>query len=170
MSQGVIGVKRKNPNFLKIAEQNLRDAAGLELAIGYPKGAKSANPWYPDGKSILEVAIRNNFGIGYDERRNPPVPIPRRAFMDQSTPKVRDAGKTFFAGLAQEMTAGRARVEKVLDAFGFQAENIIREEITSGGWIPNSEFTIYMKKSDQPLIDTGAMRKYVSHIVRKKTS
>ena len=47
-------------------------------------------------------------------------------------------------------------------------ENPVWFENPQNGWPPNSPRTIRRKGSDQPLVDTGEMRKAITYVVRDK--
>ncbi len=53
---------------------------------------------------------------------------------------------------------------------GQVAENAARDWFTNpqNGWAPNSPLTVEEKGSSNPLIDTGQMRKAITHVVRQK--
>ena len=63
-------------------------------------------------------------------------------------------------------------VDHALHRAGFVAENAAKGwfEKPENGWPPNSPRTIAAKGSDSPLIDTGEMRKAITHVVREKGS
>lgn len=63
-------------------------------------------------------------------------------------------------------------VDHALHRAGFVAENAAKGwfEKQENGWPPNSPRTIAQKGSDSPLIDTGEMRKAITHVVREKGS
>ena len=63
-------------------------------------------------------------------------------------------------------------VDHALHKAGFVAENAAKAwfENPENGWPPNSPKTIAQKGSDSPLIDTGEMRKAITHVVREKGS
>ena len=63
-------------------------------------------------------------------------------------------------------------VDHALHRAGFVAENAAKGwfEKPENGWPPNSPRTIAQKGSDSPLIDTGEMRKAITHVVREKGS
>lgn len=63
-------------------------------------------------------------------------------------------------------------VDHALHRAGFVAENAAKGwfEKPENGWPPNSPRTITQKGSDSPLIDTGEMRKAITHVVREKGS
>lgn len=61
-----------------------------------------------------------------------------------------------------------AAVENAIIATGLFAQNVCRAWFTDprNGWPPNSPETVKRKGSSNPLIDTGAMRKAITYVVR----
>jgi hypothetical protein len=61
-------------------------------------------------------------------------------------------------------------VDNALHRAGMVAENAAKAwfENPQNGWPPNSPKTIAKKGSDSPLIDTGEMRKAITHVVRER--
>lgn len=61
-----------------------------------------------------------------------------------------------------------AAMESAITRTGLAAQNVCRDWFTDprNGWAPNSPATIARKKSANPLIDTGAMRKAITYVVR----
>lgn len=57
-----------------------------------------------------------------------------------------------------------------LDRAGQVAENAAKKwfENPENGWPPNAPATIKAKGSDSPLIDTGEMRKAITHVIRER--
>ena len=59
--------------------------------------------------------------------------------------------------------------ESGLEKAGTRGENAAKEYFNgANNWPPNSPVTIARKGSSQPLIDTGAMRQAITHVVREK--
>ena len=59
-------------------------------------------------------------------------------------------------------------VERAITRTGLLAQNVCQEwfDDPRNNWPANSPVTIAKKKSDKPLIDTGAMRKAITYVVR----
>lgn len=135
-------------------------ARKLEIAVGYPAnvGLGSPEPAYDGEASIIEVAIRNNYGMG----------VPRRAYFEEARDKMQDTYKTVMEKTGRQMLTGEADPRKVLDLAGLEAESDVRNSIDNGNWTPNSPATIARKGSSKPLIDTSTMRNRVTHAVRKR--
>lgn len=56
-----------------------------------------------------------------------------------------------------------------LDKAGLAGENATKEYFTGANdWTPNKPATIAAKGSDRPLIDTGALRQAITHVVKEK--
>jgi len=154
-------VKRKNPNALKALAERFAKVSKLEVAAGYPKGKAQA---YPDGESVIDIAIKNCFGIG----------VPQRDFMTYAKILIaRDATiKKIMAAIAKETSNPNGSVNAVKslqEAAGMQAVALIQAAIQEGTWEPNSPETIRKKGSSQPLIDTKHLVNSTTYIVREKS-
>jgi hypothetical protein len=154
-------VTRKNPNALKALQERFAAVGKLEVAAGYPKGKAQA---YPDGESVIDIAIKNCFGIG----------VPQRDFMTYAKILIgRDATiKKIMMAVAKETAdpKGSVQVVKSLqEAAGMQAVTLIQNAIQEGTWEPNSKATIAKKGSSQPLVDTKHMTNSTTYVVREKS-
>lgn len=73
--------------------------------------------------------------------------------------------------LQRAVTAGLKgddlRMDQELEKAGIVAENAAKRwfENPENGWPPNAPATVKAKGSDSPLIDTGEMRKAITHVV-----
>lgn len=139
----------------------LQRAGDYEVAVGYPVNAEGLGvpeAAYDGDASIIEVALANNYGIN----------VPQRPFMDLAARDMRKTYKRVMEALGPRILEGTARIERVLDVAGTEAEEDVRRAITEGGWQPNSPATIERKGSDKPLVDTATMLNRVTHVVRTK--
>ena len=154
-------LKQKNPKFIEKLKLRMKKNDTHEAAVGFPAGKEGVtNPHYDNGASIVEVAIWNNFGTDT---------IPRRPFMDNAAPKIQNEYKKFLKQTIKKLNSGELSMQTVLKTAALKSESIVRNEIVSGTYVPNSPATIAAKKSSKPLIDSGDMNKYVTSIVREKT-
>lgn len=88
--------------------------------------------------------------------------IEQQAAQDQIAELLKEA-----AIAALDGNIGLARSN--LDKAGQAGENAVKEYFTGGNdWAPNKAATIKAKGSDRPLIDTGALRQSITHVVREK--
>jgi hypothetical protein len=156
-------MSRKNPNWVAGIAKRLRKAT-KEVAVGFPKaeqGIAEVNPTYAKkghNVSILEVAVWNNFGTNK---------IPRRPFMEQAKPKLEEAFSKLKKAHGRNLLRDDTQLDKMLHIAAVQSEAIVKAEITDGGFVPDAPQTVMRKKSSQPLIDSGDMRKYATAVVRE---
>lgn len=159
MIKPTVSVTQKDKGFWDKLKAMFKKAPDWECAVGFPVGVSSVgSPHYESGQSIVEVAIQNNFGT---ER------IPRRPFMDMATPRIQKEYKKLMRTLQARISAGTLDYKSALQVCGLKAEAEVRLSIDTGPFKPDSPETVKRKKSSKPLIDTGDMRKYVTHVVRK---
>ena len=153
-------VQQSNPKWIEKLSLRLKQDDKHECAVGFPRGKVSAAPHYDNGASILDVAIWNNGGTST---------TPMRPFMEDSSKKIQAEYVKMMTQAIPRMNAGTLSSTSVLKAAGLKAEAIIRNQIRDGGYAPNAPSTIAAKKSSQPLIWSGDMRKAVTSILRSKT-
>lgn len=117
----------------------------------------------------------NNAEIGYlMETGSPAQNIPERPFL---VPGVESAQDKFIphlkaAGLSA-LEGKTAMIERDFDRAGIVAANAVKAKITDGPFTPLSPKTLQKRRAkgrtgERPLIDTGQLRRAVSHVVRKK--
>lgn len=164
-----ITTKRKNSGWSKELLERLKNIQSHEAAVGFPAGKDLDVPHYTSkradgstvaGPSILEAAIFNNFGT---------KDIPSRPFMDKATPAIAAAWKQQKADIIRKINRGEeAEAMKELNAAGEAAKTIIVLEIDAMTSPANAKSTVKRKGSSHPLIDTGAMKGAVTHVVRPR--
>lgn len=119
----------------------------------------------------------NNAEIGYlMETGSPAQNIPERPFL---VPGVENAQDKFIphlkaAGLSA-LEGKTAMIDRDFDRAGFVAANAVKAKITDGPFTPLSPKTLQKRRAkgrtgERPLIDTGQLRRAVTHVVRKKGS
>lgn len=87
-----------------------------------------------------------------------PAPIPARHWL---IPGVQSAKPDIIAHVRDGIKDG-VDMNKILDGAGILAAGKVQEYMTELSDPPNSPVTIEMKGSDNPLIDTGALRSSVT--------
>lgn len=94
----------------------------------------------------------------------PPRPVLEPA-LKANREKIGAEFKKIYEAAAQNNDAA---MENAITRTGMAAQNVCREWFTDprNGWASNSPVTIRMKKSENPLIDTGSMRKAITYVVR----
>lgn len=107
---------------------------------------------------ISQIAYKNEYGIGVPAR-----PAHRKAY-DENQSKLDSLLKRLTLGVLEN----KIDEEKLLKILGETHQGFVREMITNLRQPPNSPLTIKLKKSDNPLIDTGQTRQSVRWIIEKK--
>ena len=95
--------------------------------------------------------------------------IPPRPVLEPAIEYHQDAfGKLFAAVMKAACKGDEAALNVAITNLGLAAEGYCRDWSTNprNGWPPNSPRTIKEKGSARPLIDTGAMRKAITYVVR----
>lgn len=157
-----VKIKEKNRGVYGALKKRLEQISRKRVVAGFPKG-KLNNPHYEskDGKpgpSIIDVAIWNNFGIG----------VPRRDFM---TPASEEWQKYFDLNVqayGEEILSGAMKIDNFLDTMGQAGARIISDTIVKLRRPPNSPRTIALKKSSNPLFDSGDLSKAPTYEIRIK--
>lgn len=152
---------QKKPNAFK----NLLDSAmGLTkkgVVAGFPRGRLNT-PHYESstkdeqGPSIIDVAIKNNYGIG----------VPQRDFMTPSSKKWMKFFSDSLDTVRRDLMENKIDPDKFLKAMGQKGSDIISQEIIALDTPPNSPATIARKKSSNPLVDTGDMARSTTWQIR----
>lgn len=146
---------QSNPNWLTAVVRRLQRLSTEEVAVGFPKGEDGiSSPYYPNGASILNVAIWNNFGMG----------VPRRPFFDNAVIEMR---KEAAAVVRAAVSRFPEEPERALALIGEWAKAKIQTSIRNTVEPPNTAMTVARKRSSHPLIDTGALIQHVTYAVRR---
>ncbi|MBB3808757.1 phage gpG-like protein [Pseudochelatococcus contaminans] len=132
----------------------------------------------PDEKAGRRDGPASNAVIGYvHEFGKPDMNIPARPFLIPGIKSVEDKiAKRMGAGAKKALAGDKEAVTKVLTSVGITAENAVKKVINSGEFAPLSERTLYQRKnrkkaprtSEKPLIDTGQLRKSITHVIGSK--
>lgn len=158
----------KNPNYSYDLKTVLKKLTEKKVVAGFPKGELNA-PHYefkwarrkkknkPPYPSIIDVAIKNNFGIG----------VPRREFMPEAAKKWQKSWTEKLEVIQNAMEKGHMDVDKFLDTMGQEGASLISKTIRDWSTPPNSAFTIEMKGANNPLVDSGDMKNAPRHEIRK---
>ena len=120
------------------------------------------------GPNNAEIGYVNEFGkmTGYPR-------IPARSFIRMPLnlffqEKLRQKKSLGPEQLLKALESGKA--DEFMAKVGIVAEETIQEAFATHGfgmWAPNAPYTVKMKKSDSPLIDTGQLRRAITSKVIK---
>jgi len=117
---------------------------------------------YPDGISVVDVAIQNEYG---DSSKN----IPPRPFMAQTFDKNQDKWLNMVnKAIIAQTKAQNLDYSKIGNMLGLVMQGDIRDTIVNGNFVPNSPYTIAKKGKDTVLRDSLVMMNAVNYQVVKK--
>lgn len=126
-----------------------------KVKVGFPAGGVTG--------AVIQKAIWNHFGTrGGASGGGWGGPIPERPFLANA---VRDNTEKYRSGMATAAGAilrGEYDMRTAISRLGIMAQGDVQAEITSLSSPPNSEVTIALKGSSNPLIDSGEMRQAVT--------
>lgn len=145
----MLKLESKDLQNIKIDKREITKFMGKErLEIGFFETAR-----YPNGTFVAQAARYNEFGT---------LRIPMRPFFRNA---IQKNIKKWYATL-QNAINQNATPSKALSIVGEVARADIIQSITDLRTPPNAESTIKQKKSTNPLIDTGLMRRSVTYKVK----
>ena len=113
--------------------------------------------------TLGEIATVNEFG-SEDGR------VPARPFMRNTWDNRQKELRAIQRKTLEQIATGRMTAEKALDVIGLWFANAIKKTITDGVAPANAPRTIEKKGSSKPLIDTGALRQSITHVVEMNGS
>ena len=145
----MLKLESKDLQNIKIDKREITKFMGKErLEIGFFETAR-----YPNGTFVAQVARYNEFGT---------LNIPMRPFFRNA---INKNIKKWYATL-QNAINQKATPSKPLSIVGEVARADIIQSKTDLRTPPKAESTIKQKKSTNPLIDTGLMRRSVTYKVK----
>lgn len=130
--------------------ESLIRGSGTRIQVGILKGSGSV-----DGATIADIAFWNEFGT----KRIPERPFLRSTYAEQKKTVLTKMVK------AMQKTLKGGNLATEFGKVGQWYEDRVKETITNLSDPPNAESTKRIKKSSNPLIDTGRMRATVRHEV-----
>lgn len=123
---------------------------GVEVGVITGTGE---HPNATGGQTIAEVAAWNEFGTSR---------APERSFIRSTMHEQRHAYLATIAALMRRVLRGDITARRAAELLGLQAQSDVRDKITSLREPPNADSTAAKKGSDNPLIDTGQLRKAIA--------
>jgi hypothetical protein len=124
--------------------------------LGLPPSRKPGEP----PPTVKQVAVENEFGVS-DKK------VPPRPFMKESTPGLVKLLNTFFKRRVRLINKGVSSLDESVKEIAPLLADVIKKTITDLNTPDNADLTVFLKGSDNPLIDTGLMRQTVTSDVIK---
>lgn len=135
--------------FLKELEELKRK----EVRAGFHRGKKGKkSDGTPSQTDLVDIALYNELGTDT---------IPARPFLAQTAEQQGNTIKRAGCELVVQVVEGKMDAKNVLKQIGVIAQAAVSYQIENGTFKENKISTIKRKKSDQPLIDTGILKKSV---------
>lgn len=107
--------------------------------------------------TVAEIGFQNEFGFGH---------IPERSFMRSTLKEHKKRIIAFQVQLAKRIISEEITTEKALALLGEFVADLIRRKIVSLQTPPNAPETIALKRSSNPLIDTGQLKNSITYQVK----
>lgn len=116
------------------------------VRVGLPKNSLP----YPDGTSVVEVGVQNEFG-------EPSKRIPQRSFLRSTLNENKRKYLTMFSKLSKLIVDGKETKDRALRKVGLQVQTNVRQKITD-----IKEPPLKVRKGGNPLVDTGHLRQSIN--------
>lgn len=146
--------KTKVPELLKI----IKEIQGSEIQLGILGSGAGGGKHKKSDATILDIANWNEFGT----RKMPERSFIRASYDDKRSDYERQGEK-----LLEQVIAMTVTPSVLYETLGQYMVGQTQDYLTKLSSPPNHPFTIMMKKSSNPLIDTGQMRDSIEYKVKK---
>ncbi len=192
MVKGTVSVQQKSK--LAALRASLRELAKKEVLVGIPAeestrkeggDINNAELLYIHTHGVRHKEMRNEMdahiakGMKYSkahslyirEHGSPMMSVPPRPVLQPAIEANKEAiGKQIAMASKASLQGEPNECEAYLNKAGVVASSAAKGwfENPSNGWPPNAPQTIRRKGSNQPLIDTGEMRKAITYVVRNR--
>lgn len=137
----------------KKLSQTFKDGKNETVKIGFPAIKSETNSTDSEGVTALYKATVNNYGLG----------VPKRPFMEVAFAQNISKYKKVIAS-----KIGKIPQTKILDFLGSLGAGDVKKTIRDFKSPPNSDITIDIKGTDNPLIDSSHMVSAVTYSVGAK--
>lgn len=120
----------------------------------FPGSKRKTEKGDPTKVDLCDIAMWNELGTSK---------APARPFLRMSVDENEATIKTFVTKDIVDFIRGNIDVKTLLNRLGVFQKGLIQRKIRDGKYAALSPYTIAMKGSDRPLIDTGRMRQSVHY-------
>lgn len=133
-----------------------KNVKGSYVSVGVQEGAGS----YPNGVSVVEVALWNEFGTRY---------APERSFMRSSIDENVGLINQWREEVLESVTTGKITVPRALEILGFRVKTLIENKIGSNVPPPNAPSVVEKKqregKPQRTLMDNLLLQRSITYKV-----
>lgn len=132
-------------------------AERARVLVGIPMGiASETDP----STSVAVIAAKNEFGSPSDR-------IPERPFLRVGVNNGMPRYSLLLANLIPKVLQGTVTIDDMLGSMGTVAVGEVQKQIRTGSYKPNSPYTVALKGSSTPLIDTGQMIQSIQWVIER---
>ena len=140
-----------------LAQMRKRVGGDTDILVGVPKDTE---PYTKDDDStipVATVAAAHEFGNSQ---------VPERSFLRSTFDEQQKKYMGMAAKLFKKVVEGKMTTKRIADLIGSEAQDDVIDKINSIKTPPNSAATIARKGEDNPLVDTGHLKKSIRYEVR----
>lgn len=152
---------KENVAMMKRLSDAFNFARKEEVLVGIPQEG-TVN--YPEGVTNVQLMYIHTHGSPV--RGIPPRPTIEPAITEPANRQILQGLLRGSLGSAFTGNLGGARAG--MNRAGMMAVNMVRAWFGSSHLAPNAPYTVMMKGSSAPLIDTGQLRNSITFVIRKK--
>ncbi len=155
------GEVRETDKQLQAVQKSIKELKKIDVLVGIPQ--EEAGREQNDITNAELLYIHTN---GSPANNIPPRPIVEPAIQDSKEEIGTLLKEAILKALEGDTDGAMAGMERA----GTQGENAVKGWFTNpkNNWAENAESTKKRKGSSKPLIDTGQLRKSITHVVKKK--
>lgn len=141
-------------------EQSLKELSNIRVYVGIPE--EKASREGDNGPNNAELLYIHSKG---SELQNIPARPVLEPVIEKNQPQISQLLKK---AMKSGLSGDRVKMIAEFHQAGQYAENKAKAYFVdnTNGWPPNSPKTVARKKSNRPLIDTGQLRKSITHVVK----
>ncbi len=152
---------RETDKQLQAVQKSIKELKKIDVLVGIPQ--EEAGREQNDITNAELLYIHTN---GSPANNIPPRPVVEPAIQDSKEEIGTLLKEAILKALEGDTDGAMAGMERA----GTQGENAVKGWFTNpkNNWAENAESTKKRKGSSKPLIDTGQLRKSITHVVKKK--
>ncbi len=152
---------RETDKQLQAVQKSIKELKKIDVLVGIPQ--EEAGREQNDITNAELLYIHTN---GSPANNIPPRPVVEPAIQDSKE----EIGTLLKEAILKALEGDTGGAMAGMERAGTQGENAVKGWFTNpkNNWAENAESTKKRKGSSKPLIDTGQLRKSITHVVKKK--
>lgn len=156
-----LGEIRTTDRQIQAIQKSIKELRKTDVLIGIPQEETDREEGSVTNAELLYIHTN-----GSPANNIPPRPVIEPAIQDSKE----EIGTLLKEAILKALEGDTGGAMSGMEKAGLQGENAAKGWFTNpkNNWARNAESTIKQKGSSKPLIDTGQLRKSITHIVKKK--